>query len=80
MAVDVHKGRLHAAGKISAMMETLDKANGQVVKKKPRHVPPGAFARVQVQLVVGGETIPVEKGNRVVLRSNGVSVAAGIVE
>lgn len=80
MAVDVHKGRLHAAGKISAMIGTLDKANGQVVKKKPRHVPPGALARVQVQLVVGGETIPVEKGNRVVLRSNGVSVAAGIVE
>ena len=78
MPVDVHKGRLHAAGKIFSMLVTLDKANGQAIKKKPRHIPPGSLARVEVELV--GELIPVEAGDKVVLRHNGQTVAAGIVE
>jgi len=78
MAIDVHKGRLHAAGRICSMLATIDKANGQIIKKKPRHIPPGSLARVKVELA--GESIPVEAGNRVVLRNNGQTVAAGIIE
>lgn len=78
MAVDVHKGRLHAAGRISAMLQIIDKANGTVIKKKPRHIPPGSLARVKVELV--NDSIPVEAGNRIVLRNNGQTVAAGIIE
>lgn len=79
MPVDVHKGRLHAAGKISSMLATLDKANGHAIKKKkPRHIPPQSLARVKVELV--GEVIPVEVGDKVVLRHNGQTVAAGIIE
>ena len=78
MAVDVHKGRLHAAGKITKMLETIDKATGETIKKKPRHIAAGALARVRVELV--GDSIPVEVGNHVVLRSNGQTVAAGIIE
>lgn len=78
MAVDVHKGRLHAAGKVSVLLQTMDKSNGQVIRKKPRHIPPGSLARVTVELI--GEAIPVEAGNRIVLRSSGVTVAAGIIE
>jgi elongation factor 1 alpha-like protein len=78
MAVDVHKGRLHAAGKVSVLLQTIDKSNGEIIKKKPRHIPAGSLARVTVELV--GEPIPVESGNRIVLRSSGTTVAAGIIE
>lgn len=78
MAVDVHRGRLNKSGKISRMIVTLDKATGEIIKKKPRHIPAGALAEIEVEIVDG--TIPVEKGTRIVLRAEGTTVAAGLVE
>lgn len=77
MYVDVHRGRLHAAGKISKLIATLDSKSGKVVRKKPRVVQPGTVARVYVALE---DEIPVEAGWRIILRADGRSIAAGLVE
>jgi elongation factor 1 alpha-like protein len=77
MGVDVHRGRLHAAGKIAAVEAVLDKASGAVVKKKPRIVKPGTIARVVVEVE---EKVPLEAGQRIVLRSGGETVGAGLLE
>jgi elongation factor 1 alpha-like protein len=77
MAVDVHRGRLHTAGKIREVVALLDKGTGAVVKKKPRIVQPGSIARVVVELDV---ICPLETGQRVVLRSDGATVGAGLLE
>lgn len=77
MNVDVHKGRLHVPGRISQLVATLDKASGAVIKKKPKIVQPGTVVRVIVQL---DEAVPLEAPSRVVLRSNGETVAAGLIE
>jgi elongation factor 1 alpha-like protein len=77
MAVDVHRGRLHAAGKIREITALLDKGTGAVTKKKPRVVKPGSIARVVVELDV---VCPLEGGQRVVLRSGGETVGAGLLE
>ncbi|KIW41550.1 translation elongation factor Tu [Exophiala oligosperma] len=77
MAVDVHKGRLHVPGRISQLVATLDKASGAVVKKRPKIVQPGTVARVLVRL---DDAVPLEAPSRVVLRSNGDTVAAGLIE
>lgn len=79
MAVDIHKGRLHSAGRIATLYAILDKSNGKVVRRKPRHVGSGSLALVSID-IIGDSGIPIESGNRVVLRSNGETVAAGIVE
>jgi len=76
-SVDVHRGRLNVAGKVSEFIALLDKSTGAVVKKKPRVVKPGDIARVKIQL---GAVVPLEKGLRVVLRSGGDTVAAGLLE
>lgn len=75
MGVDVHVGRLHVPGSIKALVETLD-SNGEVLRKKPRVVKEGQSAVVKVQLEDGA---PVGSGERVVLRANGATVAAGRV-
>lgn len=75
--VDVHKGPMHAPGKVAKLVAVLNKATGEVEKKKPKVVQPGAVARVVVELE--GE-MPLEAGARVVLRSDGKSVAAGLIE
>ncbi|KAI1777040.1 hypothetical protein F4818DRAFT_408903 [Hypoxylon cercidicola] len=77
MQVDVHRGRLHAAGQIVEMPALLDKVKGTVTKKKPRIVKPGSVARVVVKM---GSKVPLEAGQRVVLRSGGDTVAAGLLE
>ncbi|KAG5918465.1 hypothetical protein E4U61_001764 [Claviceps capensis] len=77
MPVDLHRGRLHAAGQIHSIPATLDKATGEVVKKKPKVVQPGGVARVMVKLAL---KVPLEKGQRVVLRSGGETIAAGLLE
>ena len=48
-----------------------------MVKKKPRIVQPGSIARVVVDLDIA---CPLETGQRVVLRSEGVTVGAGLFE
>ncbi|KAL4788319.1 P-loop containing nucleoside triphosphate hydrolase protein [Aspergillus varians] len=75
--VDVHRGRLHVAGRISRLVATLDKGTGKVLKKKPKIVPPGSVARVVVEL---DQAVPLEAPTRVVLRAGGDTVAAGLLE
>ena len=77
MQVDVHRGRLHAAGQILEMPATLDKVKGTVLKTKPKVVKPGNIARVVVKL---SDKMPLEAGQRIVLRSNGETIAAGLLE
>ncbi|KAF5560079.1 elongation factor 1-alpha [Fusarium phyllophilum] len=77
MPVDLHRGRLHSAGQIVSITATLDKATGAIVKKKPRVVQPGGVARVVIKLAV---KVPLESGQRVVIRSGGETVAAGLLE
>ncbi|KAK7755085.1 hypothetical protein SLS62_002900 [Diatrype stigma] len=77
MQVDVHRGRLHAAGQIAEIPALLDKVKGTVLKKKPKIVKPASVARVVVKM---GAKVPLEAGQRVVLRSGGDTVAAGLLE
>ena len=77
MYVDVHRGRVHAPGRVARMLAILDKSSGEVLKKKPKVVQPGAVARVTVELEAA---IPLEVSNRVVLRSEGQTIAAGLLE
>ncbi|KAJ8062872.1 hypothetical protein OCU04_008126 [Sclerotinia nivalis] len=78
MQVDVHRGRLHTAGKIKEIVAVLDKGTGQPIgKKKPRIVKPAQVARVVVELET---SVPLEAPTRVILRSDGVTVAAGLLE
>jgi elongation factor 1 alpha-like protein len=88
-AVEVHRGRLQAAGRVAALVVELDKVTGQPKeaaaggekgrrkKGRPRVLQPGTVALVDVVLA---EAMPLEAGNRVVLRAEGVSIAAGLVE
>jgi elongation factor 1 alpha-like protein len=75
--IDVHRGRLHAPGRVTELIATLDKSSGKVTKKKPRIVKPAMVARVTVEL---DTAVPLEKGQRVVLRSGGETIAAGLIE
>ncbi|KAM0426800.1 hypothetical protein ACHAPT_008116 [Fusarium lateritium] len=77
MPVDLHRGRLHSAGQIVSITATLDKASGVIIKKKPRVVQPGGVARVVIKLAA---KVPLEPGQRVVIRSGGETVAAGLLE
>ncbi|KAJ4227172.1 hypothetical protein NW759_004541 [Fusarium solani] len=77
MPVDLHRGRLHSAGQIVSITATLDKASGAIIKKKPRVVQPGGVARVVIKLAA---KVPLEPGQRVVIRSGGETVAAGLLE
>ncbi|KAH6843116.1 hypothetical protein B0I37DRAFT_212366 [Chaetomium sp. MPI-CAGE-AT-0009] len=77
MPVEVHRGRLNQAGKIEAIPALLDKATGAVVKKNPKIVKPAMVARIVVKLE---SQVPLEPGQRVVLRSGGQTVAAGLLE
>ncbi|KAF4991587.1 hypothetical protein FGRMN_7706 [Fusarium graminum] len=77
MPVDLHRGRLHSAGQIVSIVASLDKASGTILKKKPRVVQPGGVARVVIKLAA---KVPLEPGQRVVIRSGGETVAAGLLE
>lgn len=77
MHVDVHRGRLHAPGRIVQLVATLDKGSGAVVKKRPKVVQPGSLARVVVEME---QAVPLEAPGRVVLRAGGETVAAGLLE
>ncbi|KAK2858477.1 hypothetical protein FQN49_004695 [Arthroderma sp. PD_2] len=77
MHIDVHRGRLHVPGRITQLVATLDKGSGKPTKRKPKIVAPGNVARVVVEL---DQSIPLEAPARVVLRSSGDTVAAGLLE
>ncbi|KAL3452423.1 P-loop containing nucleoside triphosphate hydrolase protein [Aspergillus insuetus] len=75
--VDIHRGRLHVPGRISRLVATLDKGSGNVVKKKPKIVPPGVVARIVVEM---DHAVPLEAPTRIVLRAGGDTIAAGLLE
>ncbi|ORX92959.1 elongation factor EF-1 alpha subunit [Clohesyomyces aquaticus] len=77
MAVDVYRGRLQAEGKVRNLEGLLNKFTGETVKKNPRIVKPGEVARV---VVVLERELPLEAGTRIVLRAEGSTVAAGLLE
>lgn len=77
MPIDLHRGRLHAPGHIQSIAATLDKATGDIIKKKPKVVQPGGVARILIKLE---EKVPLEAGQRVVIRSGGETIAAGLLE
>lgn len=77
MHVEVHRGRLHTAGRIMRLVAVLDKGSGAVVKKHPRLIKPGSVARIVVEL---DEAVPLEAPARVILRAGGETVAAGLLE
>ena len=77
MYVDVHRGRLHAPARITKLLSVLDKKTGQVTKKKPRVIQPGSVAKVVVEL---DNAIPLEARDKVVLRSEGHTIAAGLLD
>ncbi|KAI9376565.1 hypothetical protein BJX61DRAFT_252777 [Aspergillus egyptiacus] len=75
--VDIHRGRLHVPGRISRLVAILDKASGNALKKKPKIVPPGAVARIVVEM---DHAVPLEAPTRIVLRAGGDTIAAGLLE
>jgi len=77
MSVDVFRGRMNAPAKVVKLVATVSKGTGQVEKKRPKIVQPGALAKVVVELE---REMPLELGTRVVLRANGETVAAGVLE
>jgi len=79
MSVDVHRGRLHVAGKVEKILGVLDK-EGKAKGKKARIVKPGEVARLVVSLDGGDKGVPLEAPARIVLRSGGETVAAGLLE
>ena len=56
---------------------TLGKGSGEIVKKRPKVVQPGSLVRVVVSL---DSAVPLEAPARVILRANGETVAAGVME
>ncbi|KAF2139389.1 uncharacterized protein K452DRAFT_320517 [Aplosporella prunicola CBS 121167] len=78
MHVDVLRARLNVPARVAQLVALLDKSSGETKKRKPRVVQPGAVARVVVEMV--GGKVPLEEGVRVVLRCEGATVAAGLVE
>ncbi|KAM3419014.1 hypothetical protein BST61_g4969 [Cercospora zeina] len=74
--VDVHVGRLHVPGKISQLFSVVN-AKDEMVKKKPRIVKAGQRALIRIALNSGA---PLEPGDRIVLRTEGSTIAAGTVE
>ncbi|KAJ6028622.1 HBS1-like protein [Penicillium herquei] len=77
MLVDVHRGRLHVPARISKLVASLDKASGATIKKRPKIVSPGTVVRVVVEM---DTAVPLEAPTRVVLRTGGSTVAAGLLE
>jgi elongation factor 1 alpha-like protein len=77
MPVDVHRGRLHGDGHIQSMPAILNKGTGAIIKKNPKLVTPGSVARIVIKL---SAKVPLEAGQRVVVRSGGETVAAGLLE
>ena len=78
MHCEVLRGRLHAPGRVTQLVAQLDKASGQIVKgRKPRLIKPGSVARLLVEV---DDPIPLEQGQRVILRAGGETMGAGLVE
>ena len=88
-AVDCFRGRMQSAGRITEFIEIVGKeenANGKngaeksAKKKKPRVVKPQQVVRLRVALDNGEKGLPLETPDRIVLRAEGRTVAAGILD
>ncbi|EPQ67554.1 Bgt-3338 [Blumeria graminis f. sp. tritici] len=77
MKVEIHKGRLHTTGRVKKIECILNKTTGTVVGKHPKVVKPGMLARITVEVDLA---VPLESPGRVVLRSDGCTIAAGLIE
>jgi len=77
MHCEIHKGRLHAPGRVTKLVAQLDKSIGAAVKGKPRLIKPGNVAKIIVEV---DDPIPLEPGSRVIIRAGGETVGAGLVE
>ncbi|KAL9087756.1 MAG: hypothetical protein Q9165_006523 [Trypethelium subeluteriae] len=76
--VDVHRGRMHVPGRVSELLALLDAKTGlEGKKKRPRVVQPGSMAKVRVELE---KALPLEMPGRVVLRAEGKTIAAGLID
>ncbi|KAK9240548.1 hypothetical protein V1525DRAFT_395308 [Lipomyces kononenkoae] len=80
----IYRGRTTEAARILRLTALLDKSTGKVTKHKPRHLVSGQSAIVELEVM--GSSFPMETFKaskdlgRVVLRQEGITVAAGIVE
>lgn len=79
MFVTVHRGRQAMEAKVSKLLSILDKGSNEVSRRKPKLIKPGEWARAEVAFL-GGDKQPLDKGARIVLRSGGTTIAAGLVE
>jgi elongation factor 1 alpha-like protein len=78
MTVDVHRGRLHVPGRVSQMLAVLDKTTAEPTsKRRPKIIEPQSWARVIITL---DQPVPLEAPARIILRANGETVAAGVME
>ena len=85
--VDCHRGRMQSAAQVTEFLEIVAKdggseaSSGQVQKKKkPRVVKPQQVVRLKVTLVDNPSGLPLEPPDRIVLRQEGQTVAAGIID
>ncbi|CAK7219239.1 hypothetical protein SBRCBS47491_003778 [Sporothrix bragantina] len=75
--LEVHRGRLERAANISELLSIIDLKTGAVLKEHPFVVTACRVARIKVDME---KKAPFEAGQRVVLRSEGKIIGAGLVE
>ncbi|ODV88871.1 hypothetical protein CANCADRAFT_57956 [Tortispora caseinolytica NRRL Y-17796] len=84
VSFELIRGRTNRSARVTKIHSILDKATGQVVKKRPRHVGSGMAAMVEI--IVDGHAMPMTtfKDNkelgRMILRKEGMSIAAAVVD
>lgn len=85
-SVEVHRGRLNAAASIAELVSVdakdgPEEGSGKKKRRKPRVIKPGQVALIRVRLEDNAEKgLPLEPPDRVVLRAEGRTVAAGLLE
>jgi len=83
-SVIVHRGRIDEPATVKQIVSLIDKSDGRILKRKPRHIPVGGAAVIQIALT-NKRGMPLEPFHanrdigRVVLRAEGATVAAGII-
>ncbi|KAK9371547.1 uncharacterized protein V1513DRAFT_386623 [Lipomyces chichibuensis] len=80
----IYRGRTTEAARILRLTAVVDKSTGKITKNKPRHLISGQTAIVELEVMGSGFPMDTFKASkdlgRIVLRQDGVTVAAGIVE
>ncbi|KAI9476268.1 MAG: P-loop containing nucleoside triphosphate hydrolase protein [Benjaminiella poitrasii] len=81
--VVLHYGSLDEPATIAKLVEVIDKSTGEVTKKNPRCLTKGMTAKVHIKMVQRAIPLETFRDNkqlgRVMLRKNGETIAAGIV-